>query len=535
MDEFDLIIRNGRLIDGTGNPWRNLDVGVAEGKIAKIGIIRGRCRREIDAGRKVLCPGFIDLHNHSDLSILAYPSAESYVMQGVTTAAVGQCGISMGPLNPLTADLFKSWISPLLVPGFDYEWDWGTLEEYYRKVQKEGSALNLAPFVGQGTIRLAVKGLDSTLASNAEMKEMKELLDDCLESGAFGLSTGLILPPGCYANTEELVELASVLTPYAAIYTTHLRNEGDRLMEALKEGIEIAERNAIPIQISHHKAIGRANWGRVNATLQVIEEARQRGVEITFDVYPYTAASQMVTLLLPPWVLEGGMDKMFLRLMEKDVRSRLRKELTVGSMQGEAWLKAAGWENVFVASCPPERKYEGMSLAQILKKMDPFEDPYEGLIDWIREIKANATLIIFAMDETDVRTFLAHPWSSVSSDMFSIAPSAGGKIHPRAYGSFPRFLGKYVRDEKSVPLEDAIRKITSLPASKLRLTNRGLLSEGYCADIVIFDPATINDKATYIDPHQYSEGITYVLVNGEIVVDNGALTHQRPGKILIRE
>jgi N-acyl-D-amino-acid deacylase len=380
-----------------------------------------------------------------------------------------------------------------------------------------------------------VKGLDSSPASNAEMNEMKVLLDDCLKAGAFGLSTGLILPPGSYADTEELVELASVLTPYAAIYTTHLRNEGDRLMEALKEGIELAERIAIPIQIAHHKAIGRPNWGKVNATLQVIEEARQRGVEITFDVYPYTAATQMISLLLPPWVLEGGMDNMFLRLMEKDVKSRLRKEMTDGTMQGEAWLKAAGWEDIVVASCPSERKYEGMSLGQILKGMDPFGDPFEGLFDWIREIKANATLIIFAMDETDVRTALAHPLSSVSSDMFSIAPSAGGKIHPRAYGTFARFLGKYVRDEKLVPLEDAIRKITSLPAGKLRLTNRGLLSEGYYADMVIFDPATVNDKATYLDPHQYSEGITYVVVNGQIVVDNGTLTHQRPGKILRRE
>lgn len=534
MSGFDLVIKNGRVIDGTGNPWLNLDVGIAQGKIARIGHIQEQYERELDATGMVVSPGFIDLHNHSDQSILAYPDAESYIMQGVTTAVVGQCGMSMAPLNPATVELFKSWVSPFLVPGFEYEWNWKTLDGYYNKVEKQGISLNLASLVGQGTIRLAVKGFDSNPASKDEMRKMKKLLKDSLEEGAFGLSTGLILPPGSYAKTEELVELASILSPYGAIYSTHLRSEGYRLMEALEEGIEIAERNRIPLQVAHHKAVGKSNWGKVNATLRAIAEARERGVEVNVDVYPYTAASQMASLLLPPWVLEGGAEVMLEKLKNKEVRKSLWKEMDEGTMEGEAWLKAAGWEGVVVTACPPERGYEGMSLAGILKERNQFHDPYEGLFDWILEIKANATIVVFAMDEADVRTVIASPLSSVISDILATAPSASGKTHPRAYGTFPKFLGQYVREEKIVSLEEAVRKITSLPAGKLRLKDRGILREGSWADIVVFDPINIKDKATYVDPHQYPEGIQHVIVNGQAVVENGILTRLRPGRVLRR-
>lgn len=534
MNRFDLIIRNGHIIDGTGNPWLNMDLGIAEGKIAKMGCIKGSHGPELDATGMIVSPGFIDLHNHSDQSILAFPDAESFVSQGVTTLVVGQCGMSMAPLNPATADLFKQWISPFLVSGFDYGWDWETQDEYYEKVEREGISLNLAPLVGQGTIRLAVKGFDPNPASDTEMIKMKKLLEDSLKSGAFGLSTGLILPPGSYADTEELVDLASVLTPYGALYSTHLRNESYKLMEALEEAIEIAESNHVPLQVAHHKAVGRSNWGKVNATLRAIEKARERGTEIHVDVYPYTAASQMLSLLLPPWTLEGGAEAMLERLKEKEVRDRLRKEMGEGLMEGEAWLKAAGWDGVIVTACPPQPECEGMSLEAILKSRNQFTDPYEGLFDWMREIRANATIVVFAMDETDLRTVITHPLSAVISDMFATAPSASGKIHPRAYGTYPRFLGKYVREEKLLNMEEAVRKITSLPAGKLRLNGRGILREGFWADVVVFDPAKIRDKSTYVDPHQYSEGIEYVVVNGRAVFERGSFTQLRPGKVLKR-
>jgi N-acyl-D-amino-acid deacylase len=456
-------------------------------------------------------------------------------MQGITSAAVGQCGMSMGPLNPRTFGLFRSWISPFLASGFDYQWDWKTLAEYYGKVEKQGTSINLIPFVGHGTLRIAVKGFDSGPPSEEEMKEMKNLLQESLEGGAFGLSTGLILPPSSYANSKELIELARVLKFYGGIYSTHLRSESYRLIEALEEAIEVAEKNGIPLQISHHKAAGKSNWGKVNATLKLIEQARDRGVEVNVDVYPYTAANQMISLLLPPWTLEGGAAKMMERLKNKNDRMRIKKEIDEATMEGEDWLKAAGWGGVVVTGCPPARKYEGLSLEEILKDKNRLDDPYEGLFDWILEIGADATIVVFAMDEADVRTVMSSPLASIITDIFAVTPSAPGKIHPRAYGTFPRFLGKYVREEKLLSLEEAIRKITSLPAGKLRITDRGLLRMGFWADIVIFDPEKIKDKATYSDPHQYPEGIAYVIVNGQIVVDNGILTGSRPGKILRRQ
>ena len=535
MLRYDLVIKNGRIVDGTGNSWLNLDIGISQGKIRKMGVINGVGERTVDAKGMTVSPGFIDLHNHSDQSILAYPDAESYIMQGVTSIAVGQCGMSMAPLNPKTSELFRSWISPFLVSGFDYQWDWRTLEEYYEKVERQGTSLNIIPFVGHGTIRIAVKGFDSSSVSKNEMEEMKKLLHQSMEAGAFGLSTGLILPPGSYANSEEIIELASILKSYGGIYSTHLRSESHRLLEALEEAIEVAEKNGIPLQIAHHKAVGKSNWGKVDATLKLIEKARERGVEANVDVYPYTAANQMISLLLPPWTLGGGAVKMLERLKNRSDRTRMKKEIDEGTMEGEHWLKAAGWAGVVVTGCPPERKYEGLSLEDILKNKNQFDDPYEGLFDWIIEIGANATIVVFAMDEADVQTVIRSPLSSIITDIYATAPSAPGKIHPRAYGTFPRFLGRYIRELKLLPLEEGIRKITSLPAGKLRINDRGLLREGFWADIVIFDPDKIMDKATYVDPHQYPEGINYVIVNGQTVVDNGSLMGIRPGKVLRRQ
>ncbi|MBA7674819.1 D-aminoacylase [subsurface metagenome] len=472
----------------------------------------------------IVSPGFIDLHNHSDFSILAYPSAESYIMQGVTTAVVGNCGMSLAPLNPDNLALLKRYLSPFLRAGFDYGWEWRTLAEFYQKVEKQGISLNLAPLVGQGTIRLAVKGFDSTGSSAEEMNQMKKLLAQSLEGGAFGMSTGLIYPPGCYSSTEELIELASVLREYGAIYTTHMRNEGDRLIEALEEAIEIAEANGIPIEISHHKATGKSNWGKVNATLRLMEQARQRGVEVNCDVYPYIAGSTTITTLLPTWTLAGGVEKMLDRLKNKQTRQSIKLEGT----------RFSEWDGIVIAECPSKKEYQGKSLEDILKETNRFDDPYEGLFDLLLEIEGNATIIVFLMDEDDVRTVMSSPLSSFISDSWVTALDAGGKPHPRAYGTFPRVLGKYVREEKLLTLEQAIRKMTSLPAGKIGLKCRGIFREGFWADVVIFDQAVIKDQATFDDPHQYPKGIEYVIVNGQVVVDHGRLTGVRPGKILRR-
>jgi len=532
MSEFDMVIKGGMVIDGTGSPWLNRDIGITGGKIKKLDSIDHSECETIDATGMVVAPGFIDLHNHSDLSILSYPNAESTVMQGVTTAVVGNCGLSAAPLNLGKFDMVKTYISSV-AGSVDFNWDWQTSGEYFRKVEKQGISLNLAPLVGQGMIRLAVKGFEASEASQLEMEEMKTLLAGSLEDGVFGLSTGLIYPPGSFTSTKELIELTSVLRKYGAIYTSHIRDEGDGLIKAVEEAIEIAEKNDIPVEISHHKAAGQRNWGKVNTTLEIMEQARKRGVEVNCDVYPYTAGSTSITSLLPVWCLSGGMAKLLDRLKSPKERNAIKKEMMTHSVCGLE--DDSIWDSVSIAECPSRREIEGKSLKDILKNAYRFDDPYEGLFDFLLEIQFQATIILSLLNEDDVRAVIRHPLSSFISDSFATAPVAGGKPHPRLYGTFPRFLAKYVREEKVLTLEEAIRKMTSQPAGKIRLKGRGILQEGYWADIVIFDPAKIQDTATFENPHQYPEGISCVIVNGQVVIEKGQSFNARPGKVLRRE
>jgi N-acyl-D-amino-acid deacylase len=420
----------------------------------------------------------------------AFPNAECYIMQGVTTSLVGNCGLSMAPINSGNLELTKTYLSPFLRSDFDYQWDWITSKEYFEKIRKNHTAINLAPLVGQGTLRIAVKGFEMTKASKEEMEKMKNILKQELEEGAFGLSTGLVYPPGSYSTTEELIELTSVLKKYNALYTTHLRNEGDHLLESVEEAITIGEENDISVEISHHKAIGRANWGKVKKSLKMLESARQRGVDINCDVYPYTAAMTTVSSLLPPWSLEGGVEKMLARLKNYEERLKIEKDITEGRMKGENWIKGIGWENIMVAECPLDKDAEGKSLETLFKGRNQFHQPFKALFDWLIKIKGEATMVFFCMDEEDVKTVIS---------------------------------------------KEAIKKMTSLPANKVGLKNRGIIKEGYWADIVIFNPDKIKDKATFEDPHQYPEGIYYVIVNGQIAVDNGKITGLKPGKILKRQ
>jgi N-acyl-D-amino-acid deacylase len=529
---FDLVIRGGNVMDGTGNPWLTEDIAIVDGVIKKVGSVEESSEKVIDAKGMLVSPGFIDLHNHDDLTILALPNAESHIMQGITTSVVGNCGIGLAPLTTGNMELVKNFTAPFRVPGFDYEWDWKTMREYYDKVEKKGITINLAPLVPHGIIRFAVKGSDSSEPSQEEMNEMKQLLRQGLEDGAFGLSSCLIFAPGSYSKTEELIELASVLKKYGAIYSTHIRNEGDRLIESVEEAIRVGEANNIPVEIAHHKASGKTNWGKVNGSLRLMEQARKRGVEISCDVYPYTAASLWLTSILPVWVTQGGREMMVARLRDSEMRLRARKEIDENTMKGENWLRGAGWDGIFIAGCPSRREYEGKSLIEIFKGKGQSDDLYDGLFDLCIEIEGPSTIVMFAMDEDDVRTVMSNPLSTIISDSWVSAPITGGKPHPRAYGTFPRFLGKYVRDEGIMTMEEGIRKITSLPAGKVRLKDRGIIKEGFRADIVVFDPDKIKEKATFNEPHQYPEGIDYVIVNGEVVVEHGELTGVRPGKVL---
>jgi len=531
---FDLVIRGGNVVDGTGNPWVAEDIAITDGVIQKVGSVNESGKIEIDAKGMLVSPGFIDLHNHDDLTILALPNAESHIMQGITTSVVGNCGIGLAPLTEGSLDLVKNFTAPFRVAGFDYEWDWKTIREYYDKVQKKGITINLAPLVPHGIIRFAVKGSDSSEPSQEEMNEMKQLLQQSLDDGAFGLSSCLIFAPGSYSKTEELIELAGVLKKYGAIYATHIRNEGDRLIESVEEAIMVGEANNIPVEIAHHKASGKTNWGKVNGSLRLMEWARKRGVEISCDVYPYTAANLWLTTLLPVWVTQGGRQKMVERLRDNEIRLQARKEIEDNTMTGENWLRGAGWDGVFIAGCPSRREYEGKSLREILKGKGNVDDLYDELFDLFIEIEEPATIIMFAMDEDDVRTVMRNPLAAIISDSWVSAPFIAGKPHPRAYGTFPRFLGKYVREERIMTMEEAVRKITSLPAAKVRLKDRGIIKGGFKADIVVFDPDRIKEKSTFFEPHQYPEGIDYVIVNGKVVVNHGELTGVRSGKVLKR-
>ena len=530
--DFDIVIKGGEIFDGTGIPSFKADIGIKDGKIVKIGNITEKGSTTINADDLVVSPGFIDMHNHADHAILAFPNAECYIMQGVTTSLVGNCGLSMAPINSANLELTKSYLFPFLRSDFDYKWDWKTSKEYFEKIRKNRTAINLAPLVGQGTLRIAVKGFDMSRASKEEMDTMKTILKQELEEGAFGLSTGLVYPPGSYSTTEELVELTSVLKDYDALYTTHMRSESDELLESVEEAIRIGEENDISVEISHHKAIGKANWGKVKKTLKMLEDARKRGVNIHCDVYPYTVAMTTVSSLLPPWTLEGGVEKMLARLGSQEERVKIERDITEGRMKGENWIRGIGWENIVVAECPLDKNSEGKSLKTLFQEKNQFQKPFKALFDWLIKIKGEATMVFICMDEDDVKTVISSPLSIIISDSWVIAPRGGGKPHPRGYGSFSRILGKYVREEKILTLKEAIKKMTSMPAKKIGLKDRGILQEGYWADITIFNKDEIKDKATFKNPHQYAEGIYYVIVNGELAVNHGEITGRKPGKIL---
>jgi len=530
---YELIIKNGYIIDGSGNPWYKGDIGIKNGKIANIDfyINEKEGYRIINAKDLFISPGFIDLHTHTDINILAMPYCESAIMQGVTTAVAGNCGWSMAPINPKYLSDLQEYFSPFLLGNFDYGWKWSTLEEYYQKVEKKPFAINLAPLVAHGTIRIAVKGFSSEPVTVEEINKMKYLLRQSLQEGAFGMSTGLAYPPGCYATTEELVALGDELKNFGRLYASHIRNESRDLIDSVQEAIKIGRKNKITIQISHLKAKGKSNWGKVSYALKMMEQARTEGLEIGCDVYPYLAGSTTITSILPNWLLEGGVVKMLERLKDKNQRIRLKKCFMEDNFPEGNDIKDAGFEGIFIASSK-NREYEGFSISEIIKRKKRSNEPFEVLFDLILELKGNATVNKFITNEEDMQYILTHPLSAIVTDSWATKPNAKGKPHPRTYGTFPRVLGKYVREKKLMRLEEAIRKMTSYPASIMRIKDRGLLRQGYWADITIFNPDTILDQATYQNPHQYPLGISYVIVNGKIAVDKGNLIQEGYGKVL---
>jgi N-acyl-D-amino-acid deacylase len=535
---YDLAIRNGRIVDGTGSPWFKGDVAVKGERIVKVGNVNpSDAEIALDVSGETVCPGFIDSHSHSDFSLIFDPRAESTIRQGVTTLVVGQCGMSLAPINRKFEDLLRRYAAPFL-PDPNVEIPWTTFKQYVARMKRLRSTSNTVHLVGHGTVRIAAMGFAERDPSPRELQSMKAMVAEAMKAGAAGMSTGLIYPPGVFSKTEELIELTKVAAKYGGVYFSHIRGEGPSLLEAVKEAIEIGENACAPVQISHHKAAGRQAWGKLKETLQLMEDARSRGVDVTYDQYPYTAGMTSLATLLPPWVHEGGTDKLLERVRNDDIWMKIRSELESGTSGRENILEETGWDRIVVSSVKSKhlKHLEGKNLAEISRILGR-PDEFAALRDLLLEDQAGSTMIMFSMNEADVEYAMKGRYQMVGTDAWSVSPTgplSSGKPHPRFYGTYPRILGEYVRVRGIVTLEDAIRRMTSFPAQRVGLKDRGLIRTGFHADIVVFDPEKVVDKATFDQPAQFPEGIDKVIVNGRIVVDSGELTEARPGKVLLR-
>jgi len=533
LQMLDVLIRKGRIVDGTGNPWFNGDVGIRNGIIEKVGHVNAEAGEIINATGLFVCPGFIDSHAHSDFSILANPLAESKIRQGVTTEVIGNCGLSAAPIKRERLDLLKKYVEAL-TKEIKLDWDWSSVGDYLRRIESGGSSINIVPLVGHGTTRIAVMGFENRVPFSDELEEMKGLVAQACNDGVRGLSSGLMYPPGCFADKTELIELLRVVAKYGGIYTSHIRDQSERLIEAVQEAIEIGNEAGVPVHISHHQAAGMESWGKVRNSLGVVDKARDGGIDITVDVYPYTAGSTFLSIAIPRWAHEGGVDELIRRIRDPETRFRLRTEIENDPScgLGRAWDP----ENMMINYCKKNKVLEGKTLAEIARSKG--KDWIDTMLDLLVEEEHAVGMVVFLMWEEDVCAIMKHPAAMIGSDSSAVAPYGvlgAGKPHPRAYGAYPRVLREYVMNKKVMTLEEAIKKMTSQPAQRFGLCKRGLIKEGAFADITIFDLDKVKDKAMYAEPHQYAEGIEYVLVNGVIVIASGEHTRAVPGRILRRE
>ena len=528
---FDLVITHGHIIDGTGSPWYSGDVGIREGKIAAIGdLANAERKRTIDAGGRVVAPGFIDMLGQSELTILVDPRLPSKIYQGITTEITGEGG-SAAPLNDAIIKADELSFAHLKITP-----DWRTLRQYFARLEKQGMGINLASYVGATQVRRMVLGDADVQPTAAQLDQMKALVRDAMREGAVGVSTSLEYPPAPYAKTDELIALASEAAKFGGIYATHMRSEGDGISESIDETVRISREAHIPVEIWHFKVAGKANWGRMPEMIAKVNAARAAGVDISADTYAYTAWSNGLSAFIPPWAHDGGDAKLLERLKDPATRARIRKDLLTPSKAWDnEWNEISGPKDVQICAVqnPKLLPLQGKTLADVAKQWN--KDPMDALFDLLIEDKAFTEVAVFGMSQPDVTLALQQPWVSVDNDSSGTSPEGllgQDHPHPRAYATFPRILRKYVREEHKLTLEDAIRKFSALPAQRMRLTDRGVLKEGMWADVVVFDPATIRDRATFENPNQLSEGMEYVLVNGKLVIDGGKMTGTLPGKVL---
>lgn len=525
---LDTLIKNGRIVDGSGNPWFIGDVGMRDGRIAAVGMIDAEAREVIEAGRQVIAPGFIDGHTHSDLMILEQPFSEVKMSQGVTTEVVGNCGLAPAPYHPDRLDMLRSYVEPV-IGASDVPWSWRTAGEYMEVLASSRPAENLATYVAHGPLRIAAMGFDNRPAVRQEMAVMKELLEEGMKAGAIGMSIGLLYSPGSYASKEELAELCSVLPRYNGMLAAHIRGEGNNLIASVKEVLWIAERSGVPLQVCHVKAAGRINWGKVNEVLELIVDARSRGLDVACDVYPYEAGSTSLTTVLPPWALEGGITAVLDRLRDPVQRGRIREELRHEQTEWDNLVASTGWQSIYVSAAVTAagQLLEGRHILEISRERG--DDPIDCALDLLLQEDGKVSIVYFHMSQADVDHLVAWEHSVIISDSLGCVT---GKPHPRTYGTFPRLFAKYVRQDKRLTLEQAVRKVTSFPAQRFKLGKRGLLVPDYQADIVMFDPDTIADGATYLAPTLAPSGISQVWVNGVRTLSHGKRSGERPGELI---
>lgn len=530
---YDLVIRNGHIIDGTGSPWYSGDIAVQGGRIVAIGqvaLTQAKSMNVIDAHGLVVAPGFIDMLGQSETTILVNPHLPSKIFQGITTEITGE-GNSAAPLS----DGIKRADSTSYA-HYGIRPDWTTFRQYFARLEKQGLGINLASYVGATSVRRVVIGEENRAPTASELERMKQLVREAMRDGAVGLSTSLQYAPAPYASTEELIALAAESAKLGGIYATHMRSEGDAITAALDEVLRIAREAKTPAEIWHLKAAGKSNWGRMPEIVAHIEKARLEGLDISANTYAYPAWFNTFSAFIPPWAHDGGDAQLIERLKDPAMRARIRKDMETPSTEWDnEWQEVPGPEGILVSVVqnPKLVPLQGKTIAEIAKLWN--KDPLDTIFDLLIEDNAFTSVAVFGMSEPDVALALEQPWVSICNDSQGTAPDGPlGREHPhpRAYGTFPRILRKYVREEGKLRLEDAIRKFSALPAQRVRLTDRGVLKKGMWADIVIFDPATISDLATFENPNQLSEGIEFVLVNGAPVIENGKPTDALPGKVL---
>ena len=538
---FDVKIVNGLIVDGSGNPSYSADVGIVGDQIVAIGDLADATSREtIDASGKVVAPGFVDMHTHSDLAVLFDPLTNSKIFDGVTTEVVGNCGIGVAPVSEANRQLLIDYLGTRMIGNLPVtiELNWLSMAEYLDYVRRHPPALNVCALLAQGAVRIAVMGFDKQEPTSKQLSEMKALVAAGMAEGAVGFSSGLIYMPGEFSTTEELAELAKEIGPRQGFYVSHIRNESEGVFDALEEALTIGEKAGVPVHVSHLKVAGQSVWGRSPELLARIDKANQDGVETTFDLYPYTSGMTGLTACMPPWAFEGGVEKLLTRLADAEIRAKIVADVENGIPGWQNLFKAAGgWENITITTVNSQanKHLEGKTIRQIADLQD--KDPFTAVFDLLIAEKGKVLIVLLLMAEEDLINILKHPMSMIGSDGMSVSTEgimSFGMPHPRAFGTRARVLARYVREKKVLSLEEAVKKMSYMPAWRLGLPKRGLLRLGYYADAVVFDPDTVKDNAVYSDPKHYSSGFDYVVVNGKIVLANGMHQKVFNGRVLTR-